>query len=201
MQSWDERFGQADLAYGDGPNDFLAEQVGALTPGNCLCIAEGQGRNAVWLASQGFAVTAMDQSPVGMARARALAARQGVALATETGDLSTWDLGEARWDNIVSIFGHLPAALRRDVHARVVKALKPGGTFLLEAYTPEQIDMPGRGGPDVKEMLADLATLREELVGLDFVLAREIHREVNEGLYHHGLSAVVQIVARKPAGE
>lgn len=146
MQSWDERFGQADLAYGDGPNDFLAEQVGALTPGNCLCIAEGQGRNAVWLASQGFAVTAMDQSPVGMARARDLAARQGVALATETGDLSTWDLGEARWDNIVSIFGHLPAALRRDVHARVVKALKPGGTFRPAPARADRHAGQGRAG-------------------------------------------------------
>ena len=201
MQSWDERFGQADLAYGDRPNDFLVEQVGALTPGNCLCIAEGQGRNAVWLAAQGFVVTAMDQSPVGMERARELAARRGVTLTTQTGDLSTWDMGEARWDNIVSIFGHLPAALRRDVHARIVKALTPGGTFLLEAYTPEQLEMPGKGGPGEKDMLPDLAALREELAGLDFVLAREIHREVDEGLYHHGLSAVVQIVARKPTGE
>lgn len=198
MSIWNERYGEAEFAFGDQPNDFLVEQVGALTRGTCLCLAEGQGRNAVWLAQQGFDVTAMDQSAVGMARARDLAARRGVSVRTDVGGLADYDLGVERWDSIVSIFAHMPQPLRRTVHARVVAALKPGGTFLLEAYTPEQLAMPGKGGPGVAEMLADLETLREELAGLDFIIAREVHREVNEGTRHHGLSAVVQIVARKP---
>lgn len=201
MRDWDERYSADDLAYGNGPNAFLVDQVDALRPGNCLCLAEGQGRNAVWLAGRGFAVIAMDQSPVGMARAADLAAARHLALATLVADLAVYDLGAECWDNIVSIFGHLPAALRADVHRRVVRALRPGGSFLLEAYVPAQLDMPGKGGPQSADMLADLATLRAELAGLDFVLAREVHREVDEGLYHQGLSAVVQIVARKPAGE
>jgi len=198
---WDQRYSNTKLAYGDQPNGFLVEQVATLKPGGCLCLAEGQGRNAIWLAQQGFSVTAMDQSPVGMARARELAAERGVAIDTQVGDLADFDLGEEKWDNIVSIFGHLPAELRRSVHRRVVQALKPGGIFLLEAYTPEQLVMPGTGGPSDPDMLPTAEMIRREAEGLEFLIDREIHREVKEGDYHHGMSAVVQIVARKPMGE
>ncbi len=198
---WDERYGDGDLAYGDRPNDFLVSEVASLSKGTCLCLAEGQGRNAVWLAEQGFAVTAMDQSEVGLARARRLADERGVPLQTQAADLADYDLGKDRWDSIVSIFGHLPSALRRDVHRRVVRALKPGGTFLLEAYTPAQLDMPGTGGPQDADMLVTEALLREELSVLEFVVARELRREVNEGRYHHGEAAVVQMVARRPQGD
>ena len=197
---WDERYREG-LVYGDAPNDFLAEQVGALTPGNCLCLAEGQGRNAVWLAEQGFAVTAVDQSGIGMAKAQELAAARGVSLTTEVGDLAEYNLGTAKWDNIVSIFGHLPSALRRDVHRRVVEALKPGGTFLLEAYTPKQLTTAGTGGPPDPDMMPTADLLRADLAGLEVVLAQEVTRDVNEGDYHHGEAAVVQFIARKPAGE
>lgn len=198
---WDERYGEADLAYGDRPNDFLAENAGLLMPGSCLCLAEGQGRNAVWLARQGFAVTAVDQSAVGMARARDLAAERGVAIETNVADLETFDLGVARWDSIVSIFAHVPVPLRRDLHGRVVTALKPGGIFLLEAYRPEQLEMPGTGGPQDAAMMMPLADVLAELADLDFVTARDGERDVNEGKYHYGRSAVIQIIARKPLGE
>ena len=197
---WDERYREQALTYGDKPNDFLVEQVGALRPGNCLCIAEGQGRNAVWLASQGFDVTAVDQSSVGMARAKERAKERGVELATKVADLAEFDLGDARWDNVVSIFGHLPSALRRDVHRRTVDALKPGGVFLVEAYTPAQIETSGTGGPSDPDMLLTADVLRSELPGLEAVLVREITREVNEGEFHTGEGAVVQFIARKPLG-
>lgn len=198
---WDDRYSEAELAYGDQPNDFLVEQITALTPGTCLCLAEGQGRNAVWLAQQNFAVTAMDQSPVGLDRAQKLAEERGVAIQTEVGDLTSYDLGEGRWDTIVSIWVHLPLALRRSVHQRVAKALRPGGTFLLEAYTPRHLDMPGVGGPADVSLLMTEDALRGELEGLDLVIAREKDRQINEGQYHDGLSAVVQILAKKPKGE
>ena len=197
---WDERYQEQALTYGDKPNDFLVEQVGSLSPGNCLCIAEGQGRNAVWLASQGFEVTAVDQSSVGMARAGELAKERGVELTTQVADLADFDFGGARWDNVVSIFGHLPSDLRRDVHRRIVEALRPGGVFLIEAYTPAQLGTSGTGGPSDADMLLTADTLRSELAGLDTVLAREITREVNEGEFHKGEGAVVQFIARKPLG-
>ena len=198
---WDERYQENKPTYGDAANDFLVEQVGVLQPGTCLCLAEGQGRNAVWIAQQGFAVTAMDQSSVGMAKAAELAAARGVALATAVGDLAQFDLGLAKWDNIVSIFGHLPSALRRDVHRRVVEALRPGGIFLIEAFTPDQLGTEGTGGPSDPDMLLTVEKLTAELAGLEVLFAREIVRPVNEGDYHKGDCAVVQFIARKGAGE
>jgi SAM-dependent methyltransferase len=198
---WDERYQENKPTYGDAANDFLVEQVGVLQPGTCLCLAEGQGRNAVWIAQQGFAVTAMDQSSVGMAKAAELAAARGVALATAVGDLAQFDLGLAKWDNIVSIFGHLPSALRRDVHRRLVEALRPGGIFLIEAFTPDQLGTEGTGGPSDPDMLLTVEKLTAELAGLEVLFAREIVRPVNEGDYHKGDCAVVQFIARKGAGE
>ena len=198
---WDERYQENKPTYGEAANDFLVEQVGYLRPGNCLCLAEGQGRNAVWIAEQGFAVTAMDQSSVGMAKAADLAAARGVALTTAVGDLADFDLGSGKWDNIVSIFGHLPGALRRDVHRRVVEALRPGGIFLIEAFTPDQLATEGTGGPADPDMLLTVNKLRAELAGLEVMFAREIVRPVNEGDYHKGDCAVVQFIARKGAGE
>lgn len=198
---WDERYQQDVPAYGAAPNDFLVEQVALLRPGSCLCLAEGQGRNAVWLAERGFAVTAVDQSRVGMAKALESAVARGVGLTTVVADLAQYDLGEESWDNIVSIFGHLPSELRRDVHRRVVNALRPGGIFLLEAYTPDQLATGGTGGPSDPDMLLTLEQLTAELGGLEIRLGREVVREVNEGEYHKGEGAVVQFVARKPAGE
>ena len=198
---WDQRYQENKPVYGEAANDFLAEQVGLLRPGTCLCLAEGQGRNAVWIAEQGFAVTAMDQSSVGMAKAADLAAARGVALTTAVGDLADFDLGSGKWDNIVSIFGHLPSALRRDVHRRVVEALRPDGIFLIEAFTPDQLATEGTGGPADPDMLLTVNKLRAELAGLEVMFAREIVRPVNEGDYHKGDCAVVQFIARKGAGE
>jgi SAM-dependent methyltransferase len=198
---WDQRYQENKPVYGEAANDFLVEQVGLLRPGTCLCLAEGQGRNAVWIAEQGFAVSAMDQSSVGMAKAAELAAARGVALETAVGDLAEFDLGSGKWDNIVSIFGHLPGPLRRDVHRRVVEALRPGGIFLLEAFTPDQLATEGTGGPADPDMLLTIAKLKAELAELEVVFAREIVRPVNEGDYHKGDCAVVQFIARKGSGE
>lgn len=198
---WDQRYDRDALAYGESPNEFLVDQVEQLRPGTCLCLAEGQGRNAVWLAEQGISVTAVDQSPVGMARARELAASRNVTIETEVADLAQFDLGRGRWDNIVSIFGHLPSELRRDVHRRVIVALRPGGVFLIEAYTPDQLATGGTGGPADPDMLVTEATLADELDGLEILLTREIVRQVEEGEYHRGEGAVVQFIARKPLGE
>ena len=143
----------------------------------------------------------MDQSTVGMAKAGDLAAVRGVPLVTAVGDLAHFDLGADKWDNIVSIFGHLPGPLRRDVHRRVVEALRPGGIFLLEAFSPGQLGTKGTGGPSDPDMLLTVEKLTAELAGLEIMFAREIMRPVNEGDYHKGDCAVVQFVARKGGGE
>lgn len=194
---WDERYGQPGYAYGTEPNDFLVEQVGALPMGEVLMLAEGEGRNAVWLAERGFRVTCIDQSAVGLAKARALAEQRGVQLQTQVADLSTHVLEPSRWTAIVSIWAHIAPDARARLHAQVVRALVPGGVLLLEAYTPEQVTL-GTGGPPNPELCMTLVALRAELQGLDFIHAVERRRDVREGKYHQGSSAVVQLVARKP---
>ena len=198
---WNERYSEPGFAYGAEPNDFLAANAERYLPpnGEILSLAEGEGRNAVFLARRGFRVTAVDGSAVGLEKARALAAKHGVDLQTVVADLDAFDLGVERWDGIVSIWCHLPTELRARVHRSIVSALRPGGVFLLEAYTPEQLGYK-TGGPSSVEMLMTLAALRSELADLDFLVGEEKLREVHEGKYHDGTSAVLQVVARKPLG-
>jgi SAM-dependent methyltransferase len=195
--TWDERYSTDEFVYGTDPNDYLASVADRLTPGDLLTIAEGEGRNAVFLAGLGHRVTAVDSSAVGLAKAQRLAAHKGVTLTTETGDLADFDPGQARWQTVVSIFCHLPSALRAALFSRLVAALRPGGLLVLEAYTPDQLAY-GTGGPKDIDMLPTLAALQHELAGLDFLIAREIVRPVHEGRFHSGDGAVVQVLARKP---
>lgn len=196
VEDWDKRFGAAELPYGLEPNTFLVEEARRLSSANILCIAEGYGRNAMWLAAQGHRVTAVEQSPVGIARAKALAAERGVHVEWVQGDLETFDLGESHRDAIVSIFVHLPPALRADVYARAVRALAPGGLMIVEAYCPAQLGFR-TGGPKDVALLPTRELLERELAGLEFLVSREIRRDVNEGVLHHGAAAVVQMVGRK----
>lgn len=196
---WDERYAQPGFAYGSEPNDFLAASATRYLPpkGEVLCLAEGEGRNAVFLARRGFRVTGVDSSAVGLEKARQLAARHGVSIETIVADLADYDLGVARWDGIVSIWCHTPPSLRARLHRDAVAALRPGGVFVLEAYTPKQLEYR-TGGPPTAEPMMTLDGLREELVGLELLVGEEKVREVHEGRYHDGPSAVVQVVARKP---
>jgi len=195
---WDSRYAEPGWAFGTAPNDFLREHALHLAPGGrVLCLAEGEGRNAVWLAGRGFDVTGVDQSSVGLVKAQGLARERGVRITTIVADLAEFDLGRAAWDGIVSIFAHVPPEVRRALHARIGAALRPGGVLLLEAYTPAQAAR-GTGGPQRAERFMTLADLRGELTDLAFVHAAELEREVIEGRYHTGRASVVQVIARRP---
>ncbi len=194
---WDERYSSEDFVYGTEPNAFLAAEADRIAAGGrVLTLAEGEGRNAVFLAQQGFQVTGLDASAVGLKKAERLARERGVNVTLEVVDLAEADLGEACCDAVVSIFAHLPPRLRCDVHRRVVRALKPGGILLLEAYTPEQIGR-GTGGPPSAELMMSAETLLQEFDGLEFERLQECEREVVEGHGHTGTGAVVQVIARK----
>jgi SAM-dependent methyltransferase len=194
---WNERYGADEYFYGTEPNGFLRDTASALPRGRTLCLAEGEGRNAVWLAEQGFDVHAVDISTAGVDKTRRLAASRGVNVHAEVGDLNDWVIESDSWDLIVSIFAHTPSALRRRLHRAVVAGLAPGGTFVLEAYTPDQIPL-GTGGPKDPDMMPTAALLRDELAGLRFDICRETAREIVEGTGHTGVAAVVQVVATKP---
>jgi len=168
-----------------------------LPEGRVLCLGEGEGRNAVWLAQQGRDVTAVDAAEVGLEKARRLADARGATINTVHADLADFEVEPQHWDVIVSIFCHLPPELRHDLHRRCLQGLRPGGVILLEAYTPAQLDYR-TGGPPTAEMMMDAKSLRQDLAGLEFLHLQECVRDVHEGEFHHGAGAVVQALARKP---
>lgn len=197
---WDQRYNEDGFAYGVDPNDFLKSEFFRIPKGGrVLCLAEGEGRNAVFLAKQGYAVTAVDQSSVGLEKARNLAKESGVEVSTIVTDLADYDLGKEIWDGVVSIAAHVPYELRKKLHGQVFSSLKIGGVFVLEAYTERQLEMDGIGGPppSQKEMFMSLKALESELSGLDLIIGAELERNISEGKYHQGESAVVQVVAHK----
>ena len=197
---WDERYAVPGFAYGTLPNDFLASVADRIPPGPVLTLGEGEGRNAAFLAGLGHEVVAVDQSEVGLAKARRMAEERGVRVQTEQADLGNYPIQPAAWAGIVSIFCHLPPPVRAPLYAAVVRGLRPGGMFVLEAYTPQQHGR-GTGGPPTPEMMVSLEDLTSELAGLEFLHARELEREVREGTYHTGLASVVQLLARRGAAE
>jgi SAM-dependent methyltransferase len=199
-QPWDERYARPGFAYGTEPNDFLAAVADRLPAGPVLSLGEGEGRNAAFLAGRGHDVLAVDQSAVGLAKARRLAERRGLVVRTEQADLAAFAIEPGAWAGIVSIFCHLPPAVRVPLYAAVVRGLQPGGVLVLGAYTPRQVGR-GTGGPPDPAMMVSLGDLTTELAGLEFLHAAELEREVREGSYHTGLASVVQLVARRGAAE
>src|SRR5512139_470377 len=193
---WDRRYATEAYAFGTEPNDFLVEVAPLIPAGPVLCLAEGEGRNAVWLAGRGYEVTAVDASAVGIAKAQTLARARGVKIATVVTDLADFVIEPDFWTGIVAIFAHMPPELRRAVHRAAAAGIAPGGVFVLEAFTPEQMGR-GTGGPSQLELLYRLADLREDLAGLEIIVGRELERDVVEGQYHTGRAAVVQLLARK----
>lgn len=193
---WDERFSEPGFAYGTDPNGFLVSVADRIPRGRVLCLAEGEGRNAVYLAGLGYDVTAVDTSTVGLAKAETLALERGVSIETVNADLEDFPIEPGAWQGIVSIFCHLPPVLRAALHERCLRGLAPGAVFVLEGFTPRQLDL-GTGGPRSRELLMGLDIIRQELPGLRFEVAREIERDVVEGTYHKGSAAVLQILAVK----
>lgn len=193
---WDERFSEPGFTYGTEPNDFLASVSARIPKGKVLSLAEGEGRNAVYLASLGCEVTAVDASPVGLKKAADLASARSVAITTVLADLEEYDIGEQQWDGIIACYCHLPSPLRRAVHRASVAGLKPGGVFVLEAFSKKQLEY-ATGGPRSLDMLMSLEELKQELAGLRFDHAVEMERSVVEGNGHTGLAAVVQIFGIK----
>jgi len=198
MTFWDDRYRSGGYAYGVEPNDFLRDEAARIPRGRVLCLAEGEGRNAVYLASLGHAVTAVDLSSEGLRKAGLLAKERGLVLELVQADLATYHLEASAFSGIVSIFAHLPAPARQRLHAQVARALVPDGVFVLESYRPEQLAFD-TGGPRDAALLPTLAELTAALSELDLIVARDAERTIHEGIFHDGQSATVQIVGVKHA--
>lgn len=194
---WDERYAGEGYLFGTEPNAFLLSQRAMLKPGaSCLALADGEGRNGVWLAEQGLRVLSVDSSEVAMNKARTLAHQRGVKLDFELADLLQWEWGEHRYDVVVAIFIQFAAPEQREeMFVRIKRCLKPGGLLLLQGYTPRQLEY-GTGGPPLAENLYTEAMLRLAFADLEILHLREHDDFISEGVAHHGMSALIDMVAR-----
>lgn len=195
---WNERFAGEDYWFGTEPNIFLAAQAQRLKPGQkALAIADGEGRNGVFLARQGLEVTSVDLTPNGIAKARRLAERAGVKLDLVCADLETWEWGPPRFDVVVGIFFQFAGPRFRDLlFHQMEDVLKPGGLLLIEGYRPEQLAF-GTGGPPQIENLYTAEMLRAAFADMEILYLAEYDAEINEGSRHKGMSALIDLVARK----
>lgn len=199
VEMWNQRYAGEAYLFGERPNAFLAREAGRLARGaRVLAVADGEGRNGVWLAEQGCSVLSLDASPVAQDKARRLAAARGVTLDFELADLTAWAWPEAAFDAIAAIFIQFAGpALRAELFAGMTRALKPGGVLLLEGYRPEQLAY-GTGGPRIEENLYTEAMLREAFPGFEIELLAAYDAAIEEGAGHSGMSALIDLVARKP---
>ena len=200
VKRWNARYASEDYHFGTEPNAFLARQRERLKPGQkALAIADGEGRNGVWLAREGLDVTSVDLSPLGVAKAKKLAAFHGVALDIQCADLASWDWGPPRFDVVVGIFFQFAAPpFRAQIFRHMKDALKPGGLLLIEGYRPEQLNY-GTGGPTEIDQLYTAALLRAAFADMDILALDEYDVELSEGARHIGMSALIDLVARKPS--
>lgn len=192
---WNTRYDHDEYAYGKTANDFLRSYT-FQKPSKILCLAEGEGRNAVYLALEGHEVTAIDFSEVALKKARQLANEYDVNVQTICADLNEYTFEANHWDAIIAIFAHFPPEIRQKVHGQIFESLKPGGVFLLEAYQKSQLQR-GTGGPNALNMLYAEEELRADLHDFSNLEIESKSRQINEGAFHNGISDVIQLIARK----
>ena len=195
---WDARYAAEGFLFGTEPADFLVAQAPHVPPGSkVLCVADGEGRNSVYLAGLGHTVRAFDASEVGVAKARGLAEARGVDVAFNISGVEDWDWTQPH-DAVVAIFVQFaPPDLRARMFAWMAQAVRPGGVLLLHGYAPRQVDY-GTGGPPYAENMYTENMLRDAFAGWDILHIADYDADIDEGPGHSGLSGLVDFVARKP---
>lgn len=195
---WDTRYNTEDFIFGTEPSQFVRAHAGLLSKGqSVLCVADGEGRNSVYLAEQGLNVSAWDASAVGLQKARKLASARGVTVAYSHNEVQGFDWAAEQYDAVVGVFIQFAdPALRAEMVAGMITATKPGGLILLHGYTPKQLDY-GTGGPGKIEHLYTEEMLRELFDGQEIVKLESYETELTEGAGHSGMSALVDLVVRK----
>ena len=198
-QFWDKRFSQAEYVFGKEPNAYLKKQVEKfIQPGACaLCVADGEGRNSVWLAKQGLSVEAFDISPVAIEKANQLASHGQVSVAFTVASTHSWVWKPNHYDLIAAIFIQFATPnMRVDLFAQMRDSLKPGGYLILQGYTPKQLDYK-TGGPPSIDHLYTTELIQDLLRGMEICDWQEYEAVIHEGEGHHGMSALMGVVARK----
>lgn len=196
--TWNRRFEAEGYLFGTEPNAWLREHADVWHPGQrVLCVADGEGRNSVWLARRQLVVDAFDIAEVGVAKARRMAAQQGVSVNFAVADCAALAWPEAVYDGVAAIFVQFAdPAMRERLFANIQHCLKPGGVLVLQGYTPKQLEYK-TGGPPIASHLYTKALLQEAFAGMDIMELREYEADVGEGSAHRGRSALIGMVARR----
>ena len=197
---WDERYDRPDYLFGKEPNAFLAGEAHRLQPSaRVLCVADGEGRNGVWLARQGHDVVSMDSSAKAQEKAARLAREAGVDVTLKRADIAQWEWRESAFDAVAAIFIQFAGPELRDrIFAGMKRTVRPGGLLLIQGYRPKQLEY-GTGGPRVLENLYEAGMLEHAFGDFEILRLQEHDREVDEGQGHSGMSALVDLIARRPA--
>lgn len=199
---WNERYSQAgeNYLFGAEPNQFLSGQLHRLRPGmRVLSVADGEGRNGAWLAHHGMEVTALEISPVALAKARRLAASRNVTINFVQADALTWQWPVAVYDAVAAIFIQFAAPAERErLFASIKRSLKPGGLLLLQGYTPHQLEYR-TGGPPLADNMYSATMLRDAFADMEILHLNEHDDFISEGTGHHGMSALIDLVAARPS--
>ena len=196
---WEARYSAPDYIFGKEPNYFLAKCKHLLPKsGRVLVVADGEGRNSVWLAEQGLDAHAIDFSPTAQQKARALARERRVNVSFELADVHNWRYPEATYDVVCEIFTQFSAPAERALKsAGMCKALKPGGLLIIQGYTPKQLAY-GTGGPKLLDRFYTRSILEKAFAGFQNMVFTEEELEMHEGTSHSGMSAVIGLTCRKP---
>ncbi len=196
--TWNRRFEGEEFLFGIEPNEWLREHVGVWAPGGrILCVADGEGRNSVWLARQGFVVDAFDIAEVGVEKARQFAARKGAHVNYSVADCDAYAWPQASCDGVAAIFVQFAdPAQRKRLFERMVASLRLGGVLVLQGYTPKQLEYR-TGGPPFVSHLYTPELLRTAFADLEVLELREYEADVAEGNGHRGRSALIGLVARR----
>ncbi|MBX7126013.1 MAG: class I SAM-dependent methyltransferase [Cyclobacteriaceae bacterium] len=199
---WNERYGNAEYAYGEAPNSYFREKLKDLSPGSILMPADGEGRNGVHAARHQWKVLSFDLSDKGRDKAFRLAHGYGVTLDYMVGDCLELSLPENHFDCIGLIYAHFPASIKSACHQKLNRSLKPGGHVIFEAYSKNHLSYQARfpriGGPKDIDQLFDLDEVRQDFSGFEFQELAECEVALEEGAFHQGLGSVIRFVARKP---
>ena len=212
MNKWDERYNRVEDAFGKGVNGFLKSQLddGLLKQyqtskeanPKVLCVAAGQGRNALYLAKQGFDVTALDISSVGLEQLSRTATKQHLSIQTICGDITKLDLGQNTWDIVTCFFMHAPKETRIPFYKKVPDALKAQGQFIFESFSVKQLELKEQnegsiGGPSTPELFPTVEELSSQFGMLDIEHLVEAERELEPSPFHKGKAAVIQLITKK----
>lgn len=201
LNRWDERYSSEEFAYGTEPNNYLREQLSKLQPGKILFPAEGEGRNAIFAATQGWQVSAFDISANGRNKALQLAEQLGTTIDYQVGELSTLNYQEQQFDAIALIYAHFPGDIKSSIHQMLNRYLRKGGFIIFEAFSKNHLEYIAKnekvGGPKDIESLFSIEEIKADFPDYDRIELEETEIELNEGLFHNGTGSVIRFVGQK----